>query len=158
MSYEIIRVHSSVPLTWTPAKKCWETIAWWEFRIVFPGWTLSEIHALTFHAAVGVKLRTALSRTFPSWLLQLGAPHLTFQNCNLFHVSHETMDTSFLSATLAGGAKACRRHSQVLEADSEMQQEFYKFTWSTKWFSLNLPSLPGFLGSCPVCFSCSSRE
>ena len=74
--------------------------------------------------------------------------HLTspFKIAICFTWAMKQWTPSFLSATLAGGAKACRRHSQVLEADSEMQQEFYKFTWSTKMIfakSSKLAWLPG---------------
>lgn len=153
MSYEIIRVHSYVPLTWTPAKKCWETIAWWEFRIVFPGWSLLET-ALTSHAAVGVKLRTALSRTFPSWqklqptlasiesnLATWGtSPHLSklqfvsrepWNNRHLVLVSYSCWRCKSLPTAFPGSRGRFREYATRIHNTS-----ISKFTWSTKWFSL----------------------
>ena len=142
------------------------------------GWTLLEIHALTSHAAVGVKLRTALSRTFPSWqklqptltsiesnLATWGtSPHLSklqfvsrepWNNGHLVLVGHSCWRCKSLPTAFPGSRGRFREYATRIHNTS-----ISKFTWSTKWFSLlswsvwlNLPSLPGFLGSCPICFS-----
>ncbi len=118
--------------------------------------------------AVGVKLRTALSRTFPSWQklqptlaiesnlatdfwTQFGAPK-PFQNLYeidkkfVFHVSHvaNNRNASFLSVTLPGGAKAYRRSFSVTDLESKKRESVSRpmnrdrIPTSSEWFSLSL--------------------